>query len=303
MKLTKPDAGKGNRGVRGSSAVLYAGEGALEQRVLTKWVPLATALALAVLRCGSETKAPPVWHEHQTGAVGRYPCLCCGYLTMVEPPGSFDICPICFWEDDYVQAKNPYYRGGANSESLIEAQVNFQTFGASNKGLVPHVRKPTPADVRDVGWRSFDPNLDDPLRELSGAVSEMSSPYHWVRLDDPGLLYWWRPTYWWKNPAAHEPRRPQLVGAIGGYLSTIVDAIGVRPEDSQGYDPYMKRAHSWIEIAQKAQSLRDLTAKVLDESDHFHQHPPPGPQATRVMEAYQRLAAFVHQYSDESKEQ
>ncbi|NIP43329.1 MAG: hypothetical protein GWN61_14025, partial [candidate division Zixibacteria bacterium] len=32
-----------------------------------------------------------------------YTCPCCGYRTLDDPPGSYDICGICFWEDDTVQ--------------------------------------------------------------------------------------------------------------------------------------------------------------------------------------------------------
>ena len=31
------------------------------------------------------------------------PCPCCGYLVFDEEPGSYSICPICYWEDDAVQ--------------------------------------------------------------------------------------------------------------------------------------------------------------------------------------------------------
>ena len=41
---------------------------------------------------------------------------------MEEPPGSFHICEVCNWEDDRVQLADPRYGGGANIESLVEAQ-------------------------------------------------------------------------------------------------------------------------------------------------------------------------------------
>ncbi|WP_442944423.1 CPCC family cysteine-rich protein [Nostoc sp.] len=29
---------------------------------------------------------------------GLYPCPCCGYKTLnIKPPGTYLICPICFW--------------------------------------------------------------------------------------------------------------------------------------------------------------------------------------------------------------
>ncbi|MEU0987837.1 CPCC family cysteine-rich protein [Streptomyces sp. NPDC005953] len=34
-----------------------------------------------------------------------YPCPCCGRLVHQSPPGSFQICPVCGWEDDLVQLR------------------------------------------------------------------------------------------------------------------------------------------------------------------------------------------------------
>lgn len=53
----------------------------------------------------------------------KYECPCCGRLTLSEkPPGTYDICDICGWEDDEVQYNNPDYEGGANILSLNQAK-------------------------------------------------------------------------------------------------------------------------------------------------------------------------------------
>lgn len=78
-----------------------------------------------------------------------FPCPCCGYLTIgEEPPGTFEICPVCFWEDDNVQFEDPSYAGGANSVSLNQARENFKLFGAVSKEFVNQVRKPLPQEIR-----------------------------------------------------------------------------------------------------------------------------------------------------------
>jgi len=62
---------------------------------------------------------------------GSYPCPCCGFLVFQEPPGSYDICPFCFWEDDALQLEfATTLGGGANHPTLEQAQLNFQTLGA-----------------------------------------------------------------------------------------------------------------------------------------------------------------------------
>lgn len=73
----------------------------------------------------------------------NYPCPCCGFLTLSEkPPGTFEICPVCYWEDDYAQYNHPDLAGGANKESLYQARKNFKKFGASSKKVLNFVRHP-----------------------------------------------------------------------------------------------------------------------------------------------------------------
>lgn len=81
------------------------------------------------------------------GAINmKYTCPCCGYKTLdYEPPGTYDICDICFWEDDGIQYNDPDYEGGANTQSLREYQKAFLL------GLVN--RKPTANDKRDEKWK------------------------------------------------------------------------------------------------------------------------------------------------------
>ena len=77
----------------------------------------------------------------------RYACPCCGYLTL-EECGSYEICPICFWEDDgQDDADKDSIRGGPNGAlSLSQARVNYRRFGACEQRLLPHVRAPHPEE-------------------------------------------------------------------------------------------------------------------------------------------------------------
>jgi len=72
-----------------------------------------------------------------------FPCPCCGYLTLAEP-GGFEICPVCFWEDDgQGDADAGEVRGGPNgSLSLTQARANFRTFGACERTALQFVRNP-----------------------------------------------------------------------------------------------------------------------------------------------------------------
>ncbi len=81
-------------------------------------------------------------------SANRYPCPCCGYLTLDQPAsGTYDICPVCFWEDDAVQNEDPDFDGGANKPSLNQARANFARFGAVEQRLTQHVRPPLPDEL------------------------------------------------------------------------------------------------------------------------------------------------------------
>lgn len=105
----------------------------------------------------------------------KYKCLCCGFRTLDER-GAYDICPVCFWEDEryfyrkgnmsgtlsgendpdpdddaYDGADMLDVRSGANHGlTLRQGRENYKKFGACEESMVSHVRKPY-ASERDEG--------------------------------------------------------------------------------------------------------------------------------------------------------
>ncbi|MGN0553251.1 MAG: CPCC family cysteine-rich protein [Oscillospiraceae bacterium] len=75
----------------------------------------------------------------------KYVCKCCGNAAM-NSADEYDICPVCFWERDFYQEKNPDSSDGANKVSLNEAKRNYAEFGACEKRFMLNVRK---ADVSE----------------------------------------------------------------------------------------------------------------------------------------------------------
>lgn len=90
-------------------------------------------------------------------------CLCCGYKTLSER-GNYDICPVCFWEDELfidtnaLCSDNPkivllynklefekilQVRSGANKGlTLLEARENYKQFSACERDMIRNVRPP-----------------------------------------------------------------------------------------------------------------------------------------------------------------
>ncbi|WP_177730466.1 CPCC family cysteine-rich protein [Flavobacterium inviolabile] len=62
---------------------------------------------------------------------GKYKYPYCGFYTLNDKAhNTFQICPVCYREDDGVQFNNPYYERGANQVSLIQAKEIFKRFEA-----------------------------------------------------------------------------------------------------------------------------------------------------------------------------
>ena len=68
-------------------------------------------------------------------------CPCCFSKTL-SSTGNYELCPVCFWEDDPIQSSDPNYEGGANKVSLNQAQVNFKKIGACSVEFIGDVREP-----------------------------------------------------------------------------------------------------------------------------------------------------------------
>jgi len=118
-----------------------------------------------------------------------YPCPCCGYLVFTELPGSFQLCPICGWEDDALQLQYPE-EAGTNPVSLHEAQQNFLRTGAIAAERQAGVRPPRSGELRESGWY--------PLTASPGALPRFEA---WEKLAEDGPqseadLYYWRPGSW-----------------------------------------------------------------------------------------------------------
>ena len=96
------------------------------------------------------------WFAKQSARLGSQPpnlplrCPCCGCKTL-SARTAFEICEVCFWEDDgQDDGDADEFRGGPNgSLSLTEARANYLRFGASEESMVENVRPPRPDELPD----------------------------------------------------------------------------------------------------------------------------------------------------------
>ncbi|WP_405669072.1 CPCC family cysteine-rich protein [Streptomyces sp. NBC_01166] len=113
--------------------------------------------------------------------------MCCGHLVLGSV-GLYEICPVCFWEDDLLQLRWPTMAGGANSTSLVQAQLNYQVFGACDENGRRHVRPALPDESVDPAWRPIDLTQDS----FEDGKSDERAPWP----QDTSVLCWWLPTFW-----------------------------------------------------------------------------------------------------------
>ncbi|PWQ96437.1 hypothetical protein DKT75_10515 [Leucothrix arctica] len=65
-----------------------------------------------------------------------FACPCCRYLTLPEE-NAYDICSVCFWEDDGAIKDEDY--SGPNHKTLKEGRENFSKLGACDEKSKQHV--------------------------------------------------------------------------------------------------------------------------------------------------------------------
>jgi hypothetical protein len=106
-------------------------------------------------------------------------CPGCGFRTIsAEFYGSYDICPVCGWEDDAVQLANPCSGGGANKESVYECQKLVESRSKEKMATFE----------RDPDWRPL--NAEEIAYFQSAEKRE-----HWTFMGEtePDLAYWRKP--------------------------------------------------------------------------------------------------------------
>jgi hypothetical protein len=77
---------------------------------------------------------------------GMLACPCCGHATLSER-GGYQICPVCFWEDDGRDTATVDRVTGPNDRTLREARVSYARTGACDDAAARHVRRPTAEEI------------------------------------------------------------------------------------------------------------------------------------------------------------
>ena len=92
----------------------------------------------------------------------------------------FEICPICYWEDDDYQIENPDYAGGANDLSFNQAREEWtKKIKAMNDDLKCPVCGQYQFKERGMfeicpvcDWEDDDCQMEDP--DLAGGANDLS---------------------------------------------------------------------------------------------------------------------------------
>ena len=83
------------------------------------------------------------------GLTERFPCFCCGNLTLIgnsTEDTAWQVCEVCFWEND-VSPDSPETVSGANGISLSQARDNYRKTGACKDEFICCSRPPEPEEL------------------------------------------------------------------------------------------------------------------------------------------------------------
>ena len=79
----------------------------------------------------------------------RYPCPCCGYLTLPAPreEAIAFICPVCFWENDVFTHSDDEPSDENHGMTLKQGRAAYRAFGAVQERFRSLVRAPEADEV------------------------------------------------------------------------------------------------------------------------------------------------------------
>ncbi|OKP73899.1 hypothetical protein A3842_21400 [Paenibacillus sp. P3E] len=76
------------------------------------------------------------FHEVEGSQEELYSCPCCEFKTL-PTKGEYDICPVCFWEDDGNRELS--YFSSPNHMTLAQARENFVEFGGVKQSSLKYL--------------------------------------------------------------------------------------------------------------------------------------------------------------------
>jgi hypothetical protein len=122
----------------------------------------------------------------QANSQPLHPCPCCGFLVFDQPAGSYDICPVCGWEDDPVQLHHPLI-GGANPPLAQEQPRALAALTSTALAALTAQGRVRCPDWRPLCPADFRPDESMPRSGLagSGTLPNDPPPYYWQRGSTP----------------------------------------------------------------------------------------------------------------------
>ena len=74
------------------------------------------------------------WIKPRLAPPTKYPCACCGCLTVIRGKKHSSCCPVCWYRDDEEEV------------SLSQARTNYKSFGVFSEDFKMFVRPPKPEE-------------------------------------------------------------------------------------------------------------------------------------------------------------
>jgi uncharacterized protein (TIGR02996 family) len=118
-----------------------------------------------------------------------------------EPPGTWELCPVCWWEDVLDEAKR------IPTHELNHAQTNYAALGACDPRWVTSVRPATADEARPADWKTIAVRRSI---ECAALVTLIEDVFRDVRRDGGTTLHQAAAIDDWEDVAAAELRDPEV---------------------------------------------------------------------------------------------
>jgi hypothetical protein len=179
-----------------------------------------------------------------------YPCPCCGYTTL-PGRGDYDLCPVCWWEDEGVE---PWEYSGPNAVTLVEAQQEYLSESRPYRHRPGKVRAPKRREARDPDWQPYE--LTD---DLMARVQ---------RTNEDQRRYWEEARRRTAREIAADPEGPfKEYNAAMQSLRAEAPAMSHREVKKRIRD--LGREHDF----RLPDAYLELQSRLTKDEDFYHHHP------------------------------
>lgn len=117
-------------------------------------------------------------------------CACCGYKSLESNSDVGEICPLCFWENDFLDPEDLFETSSANYMTLYQAQENYKNYGCSKLKFLPKCKKLDIIEEKDNNFLSIQDKIEKKYNQYSELETEIRKICLELRQEDAKFTFY-----------------------------------------------------------------------------------------------------------------